>query len=76
LYVNGSLVGTDTSGAVPISPSAVYIGSESGSSFAGFKMKSAIHWKEVLTNDQLEALTGTSFNTYAEMASYYNYTLQ
>jgi hypothetical protein len=76
LYVNGSLVGTDTSGAVPISPSAVYIGSESGSSFAGFKMKSAIHWKEVLTADQLEALTGTSFNTYAEMASYYNYTLQ
>jgi hypothetical protein len=29
-----------------------------------------------LTNDQLELLTGTSFNTYAEMASYYNYTLQ
>jgi hypothetical protein len=29
-----------------------------------------------LTNEQLELLTGTSFNTYAEMASYYNYTLQ
>jgi len=33
-------------------------------------------WKTALTDDQLEALTGTSFNTYAEMASYYNYTLQ
>jgi len=29
-----------------------------------------------LTDDQLELLTGDSFNTYAEMASYYNYTLQ
>jgi hypothetical protein len=29
-----------------------------------------------LNDDQLELLTGTSFNTYAEMASYYNYTLQ
>jgi hypothetical protein len=29
-----------------------------------------------LTDDQLEALTGEGFNTYAEMASYYNYTLQ
>ena len=29
-----------------------------------------------LTDDQLELLTGNSFNTYAEMASYYNYTLQ
>jgi hypothetical protein len=29
-----------------------------------------------LTDSQLELLTGTSFNTYAEMASYYNYTLQ
>ena len=29
-----------------------------------------------LSDDQLEALTGEGFNTYAEMASYYNYTLQ
>jgi hypothetical protein len=29
-----------------------------------------------LTDDQLELLTGDSFNTYAEMASFYNYTLQ
>jgi hypothetical protein len=29
-----------------------------------------------LTDDQLELLTGDSFNTYAEMAAFYNYTLQ
>jgi hypothetical protein len=29
-----------------------------------------------LSDDELEALTGEGFNTYAEMASYYNYTLQ
>jgi hypothetical protein len=57
LYVNGALVGTDTSGAVPISLSAVYIGSESGTTYAGFEMKSAVHWKQVLTNDQLISLT-------------------
>jgi hypothetical protein len=33
-------------------------------------------WKTRLTNEQLELLTGDSFYTYAEMASYYNYTLQ
>jgi hypothetical protein len=57
LYVNGALVGTDTSGAVPTSLTAVYIGSESGTTYAGFEMKSAVHWKQVLTNDQLIALT-------------------
>jgi hypothetical protein len=40
----------------------------------GYKI--ATLWKTRLTNEQLELLTGTSFNTYAEMASYYNYTLQ
>jgi hypothetical protein len=57
LYVNGALVGTDTSGAIPTSLTALYIGSESGTTYAGFQMKSAVHWKEVLTNDQLIALT-------------------
>jgi hypothetical protein len=33
-------------------------------------------WKTRLTNDQLEQLTGTGFDTYAAMASFYNYTLQ
>ena len=33
-------------------------------------------WATPLTDDQLELLTGDSFNTYAEMASFYNYTLQ
>ena len=29
-----------------------------------------------LSDDELEALTGTGFNTYAEMANYYNYIIQ
>ena len=33
-------------------------------------------WKTRLTNDELERLTGTGFNTYAEMANYYNYITQ
>ena len=33
-------------------------------------------YKTRLTNDELEQLTGTGFDTYAAMASFYNYTLQ
>ena len=40
------------------------------------KIQSFMIFKTRLTDDQLEALTGLGFNTYAEMASYYNYTLQ
>jgi hypothetical protein len=40
------------------------------------KIKSFMIFKTRLTDDELEALTGLGFNTYAEMASYYNYTLQ
>ena len=51
-----------------------------GNSFGGNISKQFINasalFKTRLTNDQLELLTGDSFYTYAEMASYYNYTLQ
>jgi hypothetical protein len=76
-YVNGSLIGTDNSCAVP-SPlnkiSLMQIGTAVNIR-EGFTKGFAL-WKERLTNDQLEALTGEGFNTYAEMASYYNYITQ
>jgi hypothetical protein len=43
--------------------------------FRGYA-KDVIIYNTALTDDELEALTGEGFNTYAEMASYYNYTLQ
>jgi hypothetical protein len=56
-----------TLGARPDSPGSL-VGS------GGYKI--ATLWKTRLTNEQLELLTGNSFNTYAEMAAFYNYTLQ
>jgi hypothetical protein len=41
-----------------------------------FNINAMALWPTPLNDDQLELLTGDSFYTYAEMASYYNYTLQ
>ena len=43
--------------------------------FRGYA-KDVIVYNTALTDDQLEALTGLGFNTYAEMANYYNYITQ
>jgi hypothetical protein len=43
--------------------------------FRGYA-KDVIVYNTALTDDQLEALTGEGFNTYAEMANYYNYITQ
>jgi hypothetical protein len=55
----------DFSGNVPSDPTVIK------SNF-----NAAALWKTRLTNDELERLTGTGFNTYAEMANYYNYITQ
>jgi hypothetical protein len=76
-YVNGSLVGTDNSCAVPSPLNKISL-TQIGTAVnirEGFTKGFAL-WKERLTNDQLEALTGEGFNTYAEMANYYNYITQ
>ena len=57
LYVNGVLTGTDTSGAVPTSLTAAYIGSEAGTSYVGFKVTQAIYFPTALTNAELATLT-------------------
>jgi hypothetical protein len=74
-YLNGSQVATQTSATVPTT-SDLYLGYYTDYADNYNEINSAVIWPTSLTNDQLEALTGTSFNTYAEMASYYNYTLQ
>ena len=76
LYVDGVQVGTDTSGIV--SGSLTEFGLQYYQNFyvGTQEVNAAALWKTRLTNDQLEALTGIGFNTYAEMAEYYNYVLQ
>jgi hypothetical protein len=75
LYFDGVQVFSDTSAAVAAC-SILNIGTFSSNDQFGGSYNAAALWKTRLTNDQLEALTGTGFNTYAEMASYYNYVLQ
>jgi hypothetical protein len=75
-YINGVQIGTDTSGSVP-STSRINIGNRQDFTYpASISVNEFYLSKTRLTDDQLELLTGDSFNTYAEMAAFYNYTLQ
>jgi hypothetical protein len=56
LYQNGVLVGSDTSGSVP-AMSAVYVGSESGSTYVGFNVKQMLNFETALTESQAIELT-------------------
>jgi hypothetical protein len=77
LFVNGAQV---ASSAVTFSLSGLndFILNKSliGDLQAENSYNAAALWKTRLTNDELERLTGTGFNTYAEMANYYNYITQ
>jgi hypothetical protein len=55
-YVNGALVGTDTSSAVPAT-SAVQLGNNNGSLILNDSLRSVALFPTALTNDQLASLT-------------------
>jgi hypothetical protein len=74
MYVNGDLIGTDNVGTIGSMDTLDLNFNLPGVN--SYEFNSVALWTTRLTNDQLEALTGTGFNTYAEMASYYNYVLQ
>lgn len=72
IFVNGSLALTTTASA-----SSIYERLDIKTTLdKDQRYKQIALWKTPLTDDQLEALTGEGFDTYAAMASYYNYTLQ
>ena len=74
LYQNGVLVGSDTSGSVPVSLSQITIGAEVSNPYLGFNIKQLLHFKTALTNADLETLTSwTSFNEMAEALQYKTY---
>ena len=79
MYVNGVDAGSTTStGAMPTC-SELYLNALGGGFNAPYEASNynaTALWKTRLTNTQLEALTGPGFNTYAQMAEYYNYVLQ
>ena len=75
-YLNGVQVYSNTSTAVPPTSNFGLTAAGQGAETAGKNIKASALWKTRLTNDELERLTGTGFNTYAEMANYYNYITQ
>ena len=78
VYIDGALQGTDTSGSVPAMDSfnMVNFNLAPNAYRQEVNIYSSALWKTRLTNNELERLTGTGFNTYAEMANYYNYITQ
>jgi hypothetical protein len=77
LYVNGVQIYSSTISSTYSLLNALYLGVGAGATGQQLlNTNLSALWKIKLTDEQLELLTGNSFNTYAEMASYYNYTLQ
>jgi hypothetical protein len=77
VYLDGTQVYTNTNSATFGTMSQIDLGNTlSFSTQLGDGINAAALWKTRLTNDELERLTGTGFNTYAEMANYYNYITQ
>lgn len=74
-YIDGVLKATDSSATIPTC-SRIDVGHLAAATYYKAFINSAALWKTRLTNDELERLTGTGFNTYAEMANYYNYITQ
>ena len=74
LYINGSLADTDTSGT--ISGTFSRIANDNGFGIQNFynPIKQAILFPTRLSNNDCEILTGTSYTSFASMASTLNYT--
>jgi len=72
-YMNGTQMGTDTSGSVPSSMANFQTVTPFGNKSTSQKYNELIFFPTRLTNDQLETLTGTFYVSYEEMAQALNY---
>jgi hypothetical protein len=76
LFINGTQYSLPVGGSEVMTSLDSIIFDASNVNFQQGFINSSALWKERLTNDQLEELTGEGFDTYALMASNYNYILQ
>jgi len=79
IYIDGIEVGSKNSSFTPPTCSVLSVGTyENNTSNYPIQgnVNQALLFKTRLTNDQLEYLTGTSYSTYAQMATALNYTIQ
>ena len=73
LWFNGVEVLTDTSGIVPTGLNELAFDNGSGANLFIGKTKCVAVFKEALSNDELELLTGEGYNSFAALAAAYNY---
>jgi len=75
-FINGVLVGTDTSVTIPsgLDSLSFSAGTAAGSPYEG-KVKSVAVFKEFLDNDELECLTGSGFDSFTALAEAGSYTI-
>ena len=75
-FINGVLVGTDTSVTIPSGLDSLNFsaGNAAGSPYEG-KAKCVAVFKEFLDNDELEALTGEGFSSFAALAAAGGFTI-
>ena len=73
LWINGSEVATDTSAAAPVGlQELAFDNGDGGNDFYG-KTKVLAVFKEALSNNDLELLTGEGYNSFAALAAAFNY---
>ena len=74
LFLNGTLVGSDTSATIPAT-SNFYVGTENGNSPSYFNWQNLMVFPSALTDDELADLTGAVHQTFNSLATFYNYTI-
>jgi len=75
LYIDGVEVATDTSGNTPSGLSKLSLDRGDNADYFYGKTKALAVFKEALTNDELEGLTGEGYDTFNALALANNYTI-
>ena len=73
LWIDGVQRATDDSGATPTGLNTLRFQDGNGSFDFYGKTKAVAVFKEALSNDELELLTGEGYNSFAALAAAYNY---
>ena len=75
VYLNGNKILAETTGNSPIGLNTLNFDRGSGLDDFHGNVKSVIAFKEALTDDELQQLTGPEYNSFAALAAAYNYTV-
>ena len=76
VFINGVKVHEDNSATIPSNLNTLIMAGFTNGNYAfQGNLKSVIAFKEALTDDELQQLTGPDYNSFAALAAAYNYTV-